>query len=134
MLSDALVHRGDKSGGVYKTVAPFLIRASAGLGRESLRQRSALLFECRYFATQFSHHIAEENQVGSCTHDTVSGNNNHLVRYRRDIRFSGADGAVNAAPGRVIDEGVIAIPESVASMKNIRFRKVHGDVRICMCG
>lgn len=134
MLSDALVHRRDKSGGVYKTISPFLVRASAGLGCDCFRQRSALFFKRRYFFPDFSHHIAEENQVRSSTHGAMPGNYDHFVRHFCDIRFRCADSTVDAAPGRVVDEGIIAIPESISGVEDVGFRNVHGDVRIGVRG
>ena len=74
MLSDALVHRRDKPGRVYETIAPFLIRASAGLGCDCFRQCSALLFERRHFFPYFNHHVAEENQIRPSAHGAVAGN------------------------------------------------------------
>jgi hypothetical protein len=41
---------------------------------------------------------------------------------------------VDASPGRVIHEGVVAIPESVSRVEDVSFHEMYGDVGVGMGG
>ena len=50
------------------------------------------------------------------------------------VSLGSADCAVYAPAGRVIDERIVAIPERVGDVENIRVRKMNGDVTVGVSG
>jgi hypothetical protein len=60
----------------------------------------------------------------------VPGNDDGLIAHCCDICFCGSDLAVDAASGPVVDEGVVAVPESVSGVENVGLKEVHGDIRV----
>src|SRR5271154_5452686 len=62
----------------------------------------------------------------------MAGNHNRRCANLRKVRFRCANLAIDAASGRVVDKGILAIPERVPGVKNISLSKVYGDVRIGM--
>src|SRR5262249_49718644 len=64
----------------------------------------------------------------------MARDDDRLVRYGRNIRLGRLDHPVDVPAGRVVDEGIDAIPVRIPTMKNIGFRKGDGDVAIRMSG
>src|SRR5436190_14977866 len=64
----------------------------------------------------------------------MAGNDDRLVRYRGNIRLSRLDHPVDIPAGRVVDEGIDAIPIGIPAMKNIGFWEGDGDVAVRMRG
>src|SRR5450432_1946930 len=76
----------------------------------------------------------KRTQVGLAAHSPVPWDDNRLLGDLCDVLFRRSYLAVDAASGRVVDEGVIAVPESVADMNDVGLRKVHVDVRVRVSG
>ena len=50
----------------------------------------------------------------------VAGDDDRVVSHGGNVCISGLDHPVDVSAGRIVDEGVNAVPVSVASVKNIR--------------
>jgi len=64
----------------------------------------------------------------------MAWNHNRRCANFRKVRFGCANLAIDAASGRVVDKGIVAIPERVSGVQNISLGKVYRDVRIGMGG
>ena len=62
----------------------------------------------------------------------MAGDDDRLVRYGGNIRLGRVDHPVDVPAGRVVDEGIDAIPERIPAMKNIGFGEGDGDVAVRM--
>src|SRR5262249_57319196 len=63
-----------------------------------------------------------------------AGNDDHLVLYGGNIRLGRFDHPVDVPAGRVVDEGIDAIPVRIPTMKYVGFREGDGDVAVRMRG
>jgi len=59
-------------------------------------------------------------------------NDDRLVRYGRQVPLGCTDHPVDTASGRVVDEGVEAVPPRVANVNQISLFECYGDVAVCM--
>lgn len=125
---------GDELLGAHETAAPRGIVDGGGLRGNDLVQRPALLLESRDLVGGWSPRDRGKGELGLMAHLAVPGDHNHLVCDLGETGFRGADYPFNAAAGRVIDEGIVTVPESVSDVDNIGLHEVHGDVAVGMRG
>jgi hypothetical protein len=64
----------------------------------------------------------------------VARNDDGVVIRRSEIGVGRCDRAIDAAAGRIVDEGINAVPESIADVNDVGLRKRDGDVAVGMRG
>ena len=64
----------------------------------------------------------------------MAGDDDGFVGHCCDVCLGGADLAVDAASGAVVDEGVVAVPEGVSGVENVGLGEIHGDVGVGVGG
>jgi len=57
--------------------------------------------------------------VGFVANGAVPWDDDHFVRTWGNVGFGGANHAVDATAGRIVDEGIVAVPECVGDVENI---------------
>ena len=64
----------------------------------------------------------------------MARNDDRIVSRRGEIGVARRERSVDAAAGRVVDERVDSIPESIAGVKDIGFGKGDGDIAVGVPG
>src|SRR5215472_548537 len=132
-MSDTLVHKLGKQSWRYQG-PPLGVVSTGGLSGNHFFQRLPLLFEGGYLGAERGQHVSKFNELRLVSHRTVPGDDRGFIGDFRQVGFGGADHAVDAAPSRIVDEGINAVPPCVAHMEHIGFGEVDGDVAVGMGG
>src|SRR5215831_4947715 len=120
-----------KSLGLLKPLTHFASVAAAGFAATI---SFALSLESCHFLASANQQVAIKDELGFVANRAVAWDDNHRVRDFRYIRLGSADHAVDAAARRIIDEGIVAVPERVTDVENIGVRKVNGDIAVGVGG
>src|SRR5215470_4668874 len=131
-ISDAGINQPGKEVAVDDEIAPFCVVISSRLCSYNLILRFLLLFESSNPFTNCYKHIAKLNQLSLVTDGPVTWNHDGFVGSSSDVRFCGADHSVDVAAGRVIDERVMTVPQSVRDVDDVGIDKIDRYVGVCM--
>lgn len=129
-----MIDEGEEAGGVHEGLAPFGVGGCAGFGGDDFVECFALLFESGDFFANSGEDVAEKLEIRFAADFAVAGNDDGGVCDFGEVGFGGADLAVNAATGGVVDEGIVAVPEGVAGMEDVGFDKMDVNVGIGVGG
>src|SRR6516162_2843747 len=116
-------------------LAPFRVESGCWLRGNRVLERPPLLLELRNVVAYRREHVAIFRQLCLVAHRlAMAGDDDRLVRYSDNIPLGRLDHPVDVPAGRVVDEGIDAIPVRIPTSNNIRFREGDGDVAIRMSG
>jgi hypothetical protein len=104
------------------------------VSRLQFRRATFLVFEGGDFFTRGDEQVAVEGKLGFVANGAVPWDDDHFVRNFSKVGFGGANDAVDAAAGRIVDEGIVAVPECVGDVENIGVGEMDGDVAVCVSG
>ena len=134
--SDALVDQTREKLRRDDELAPCGVESRSRLGRNGLLDRASLLLELDDFLVDRNQHVAISQKLRLVADGlAVSGDNDGIVAHGGDVGFRRLDhAAFDAAAGRIVDEGIDAVPEGVTGMENIGLREGDEDVTVGMGG
>ena len=129
--SDSLIDELGEEVGIDDELSPFRVIRCSGFRRYGLVGRPSQFLEHRDVLTNADEHVAVGLQLRSVADwITVARNDNCRVGRGGQVVVGSPDHPVDVTAGRIVDEGIDAVPEGVAGVKDIRVRKGHRDVAV----
>jgi len=130
---NAFVDQPGEEAGVDDELPPFRIECRSRFGRDRLVTRPPLFFQRRDVVPDGNQHVAEFLELGLVADGlAVTWNDDGVVCRRRQIGVGRGDHSVDAAAGRIIDERINAVPESVTDVNDVGLGEGDGDVAVGM--
>src|SRR5450755_3959958 len=130
---NAFVDQPGEEAGVDDELPPFRIECRGRPGRDRLVTRPPLFFQRRDVVPDGNQHVAEFPELGLVADRlAVTWNDDGIVCRRRQIGVGRGDHSVDAAAGRIIDERINTVPESVPYVNDIGLGEGDGNVAVGM--
>src|SRR3954451_5156151 len=118
--SNSLVCQPGEEGRLDDEIAPLGVGFGGRLGCAERFQRVPALFKAGDVCTNADQHVAKFAQLGSIADRLpVPWDDDGRVPGESQVGIGGSDRPVYASAGRVVDEGIDAVPEGIASVQNI---------------
>src|SRR5262245_39574181 len=133
--SHAVIDEPREEVGADDELAPLRVESGGWLRGNRVLERPPLLLELRDVVAYRHEHVAIFRQLCLVAHRlAMAGHDDRLFRYGGNIRLGRLDHPVDVTAGRVVDEGIDAVPVRITAMKNVGFWEGDGDVAVRMRG
>src|SRR5260370_25688640 len=132
MALHTCVDKPSEEGGCYQELRQFCAVCCCWPSRNGFVQSLTFLLEIGHIASNGDEHISKFRYVGFVANRPVPRNHHGRLHHEPEVLFGCADHCVDTAPGRVVNEGIDAIPPCVADVNNVRLLEENIDVAICV--